>query len=224
MKNILLFLGTGPSTPIPREDKCPQCRSKDSRDKRLRTATLLNGEILIDAGPDILDQLKKAKIPPQKIKSVFLTHRHQDATGGLKALKKLNSQAQIYPPQPRHLQLDGLEVQAFRVPHGRVQTVGFLIGKKLAYISDTHDLAKALHYLKKAQIAVLDGSGWQKVFPSHQTMVEQIKSTKPLKNLEKIYFTHLGHSRFPHTKLVKMTQKLGDSRFHLAFDGLKINF
>ena len=49
------LLGTGTSTGIPMIGcTCPVCTSSDSRDKRLRTAALIetpDGNILIDAGP-----------------------------------------------------------------------------------------------------------------------------------------------------------------------------
>ena len=52
----LTFLGTGTSQGVPVIGcRCPVCRSSDPRDRRLRTAAMVEaGEVrlVIDAGPD----------------------------------------------------------------------------------------------------------------------------------------------------------------------------
>lgn len=94
----------------------------------------------------------------------------------------------------------------------------------LCYISDINNLKRAVKFLKQAKIAVIDGSSWDRVFPSHITIKEAIPILEPLKNLEKIYFTHNGHTRIPHKKLEQKIRRLADQRFFLAYDGLKIEF
>lgn len=85
----LTFLGTGTSTGVPVIGcPCKVCQSKDPRDKRFRTAALLESEttrILIDCGPDIRMQL--LRVPFKKIDGVLLTHEHYDHTGGLDDLR-----------------------------------------------------------------------------------------------------------------------------------------
>ena len=86
----LLFLGTGPSVAIPRSKcRCAACidARKGSKSKRSRSAAVVTvgkTTILFDAGPDIVDQLERARI--KKVDAVFLTHAHQDAAGGLRKL------------------------------------------------------------------------------------------------------------------------------------------
>lgn len=220
----LHFLGTSSTQPLPREGcRCPQCRSKDPKDKRTRSAALIDDKILIDAGPDILDELKKAKIKPSALEAIFITHEHSDATGGLKELLAKAPQARLFPPHPnKTYKIKNIKIRAFRVPHAKTKTIGFLINHQLIYISDTSRLHRALPYLKKASVAILDGSGWDRVFPTHETMTRQIKLIKPLPNLKKIYFTHNGHTHLPHRKMAKMVQKFGDKRFSIAYDGLKL--
>ncbi len=225
----LLFLGTSSTLGFPREGcRCPQCRSRDPKDHRTRSAALINREILIDAGPDILAQLQREKISPQQIKIVFLTHRHQDASGGLKKLKAQNPQLKVVSPRAQKIKFNSVRIQSFRVPHARIPTVGFLISsisspqKTICYISDTKNLKRSVKYLRQAKIAVIDGSGWETTYPSHITIKEAIPVLKPLKNLQKIYFTHNGHTHIPHRKLVQKIRRLADKRFDVAYDGLKI--
>ena len=85
----LTFLGTGTSTGVPVIGcKCDVCMSKELRDKRFRTAALLesdNTRVLIDCGPDIRQQL--LRVPFKKIDGVLLTHEHYDHVGGLDDLR-----------------------------------------------------------------------------------------------------------------------------------------
>lgn len=83
------FLGTGTSHGVPVLGcRCDVCRSSDRRDKRLRSAGLLETartRILIDAGPDIRQQLMPQ--PFRQINAVLLTHHHYDHVGGIDDLR-----------------------------------------------------------------------------------------------------------------------------------------
>lgn len=88
-KPRLRFLGTGTSAGVPILGcKCPVCLSDDPRDKRFRTAALLetkHARILIDAGPDIRQQLMPLDFYP--LDAILLTHVHYDHVGGLDDLR-----------------------------------------------------------------------------------------------------------------------------------------
>ena len=88
----LTFLGTGTSQGVPIIGcKCDRCLSPDPRDKRLRSAALVQMDgltILIDAGPDFRAQMLAAGVG--HLDAILLTHNHKDHTGGLDDVRSLN--------------------------------------------------------------------------------------------------------------------------------------
>lgn len=85
----LILTGTGTSQGVPVITcNCEVCKSGDSRDKRLRTAAVLQHKdtsIVIDAGPDFRQQMLRADV--QKIDAVLVTHQHHDHIGGMDDLR-----------------------------------------------------------------------------------------------------------------------------------------
>lgn len=62
---------------------CEICTSADPKDKRLRPSVLINGKTLIDAPPDIYQELVAYKIDPTQISHILITHAHDDHFFGL---------------------------------------------------------------------------------------------------------------------------------------------
>lgn len=83
------FLGTGTSGGVPSLGcSCEVCKSTNPRDKRMRSAALIETDstrILIDSGPDIRMQLMP--YPFQKLDGVLLTHIHYDHVAGIDDLR-----------------------------------------------------------------------------------------------------------------------------------------
>ena len=92
----ITFLGTGTSQGVPVIGcPCAVCNSQDPRDIRLRTSALItvgSKNILIDAGPDLRQQLLNNKIT--QVDAILMTHEHKDHTGGLDDVRPLNFMTQ----------------------------------------------------------------------------------------------------------------------------------
>lgn len=88
----ITFLGTGTSQGVPVIGcPCAVCNSQDPRDIRLRSSALItvgSKNILIDAGPDLRQQLLNNKIT--QVDAILMTHEHKDNTGGLDNVRPLN--------------------------------------------------------------------------------------------------------------------------------------
>jgi phosphoribosyl 1,2-cyclic phosphate phosphodiesterase len=88
----LTFLGTGTSQGVPLIGcDCRVCQSTDARDKRLRTAVLLehnNNTFVIDTGPDFRQQMLREKV--KNLDAVIFTHEHKDHIAGLDDVRAFN--------------------------------------------------------------------------------------------------------------------------------------
>ena len=86
------LLGTGTSQGIPIIGcTCPVCTSTDERDHRLRTSALVEVDglnILIDAGPDLRQQLLRCGVT--RLDALLMTHEHKDHTGGIDDVRPIN--------------------------------------------------------------------------------------------------------------------------------------
>jgi len=220
----ILFLGTSSCEKIPRPGcNCLQCKSKDSRDKRTRSAILIDGKILVDCGPDIIKQFKIYNVKYKKIENVIITHTHKDHIGGLGDFQKENPKAKIvYPKDSEKFEIEGIKFFAFRVPHSRRRETIALLINDVIYCPDIRRIPSNLKsILRKGKLIIFDGSCWNIDFGYHLAMTKSIPILKTFP-AKKIYFTHNGHTHIPHYKLEIEIQKIGDDRFHLAYDGLKI--
>lgn len=91
MEGSFLFLGTGGSMGIPVLGcSCLTCQSCLTKDKRLRCAALIRwGEAqwLLDAGPDLRQQLLVHQV--SQIEGLLVTHSHYDHIAGLDELRAI---------------------------------------------------------------------------------------------------------------------------------------
>lgn len=104
------FLGTSAARPIPRWGcACPQCTlaETNSHARRTRPAILVNGSLLVDAGPDIYAQLHSLPYGDlARIDHILITHPHADHYLGLDDLAALRRISQL-PILPIYALCDG---------------------------------------------------------------------------------------------------------------------
>ncbi|SHE27186.1 phosphoribosyl 1,2-cyclic phosphate phosphodiesterase [Marinitoga hydrogenitolerans DSM 16785] len=78
----LLFLGTAASEGFPNPfcscENCQKAREEGKKSIRLRSSLLIDNEILIDFGPDILSSVNRFGMELSDIKHILITHGHSD--------------------------------------------------------------------------------------------------------------------------------------------------
>jgi phosphoribosyl 1,2-cyclic phosphate phosphodiesterase len=227
----ITFLGTGPMNPIPRPEHkdlvCQDAKKFKSKSKRTRSSVILNYKnfnILIDASPDFLKQIKINKI--KKINAVLITHPHFDAYGGIKQLNSwLKSPINLYCQKQtweiikkrfknlsnlkfrkikpfNNLTINNLTIFLLPVQHSIINeqkfpTLAFKI-KNLIYCSDVKTIpAKSLKYFKNVKNLILDAAMYfNKQIFSHLNTRDSILLAYKLK-VENLYLTQIGHSYPP---------------------------
>jgi phosphoribosyl 1,2-cyclic phosphate phosphodiesterase len=86
------LLGTGTSQGVPViACKCDVCKSNDLKDKRLRSAIMIeegSTRIVVDAGPDFRQQMLRHEV--SHLDAILLTHEHADHIFGLDDIRSFN--------------------------------------------------------------------------------------------------------------------------------------
>lgn len=247
------FLGTSAGWPLPRLGcECEICTSKNPKDTRTRTQLLVNQSILIDAGPDTYNHLKKEN--PRKIRAILLSHTHTDHIIGFHDLTHVYN---AYKPIPIHVPsvlvpeirrsmgprnqnlkinvvkpnepftVENVKVEYFPVIHGKTPAFGIKLkeSKIFIYITDFSRILPAqVRTVKHADMWAIDGSTLGKTGQGqgHISITDGIRISKELK-IKETYFIHIGHKTGTHRFLENhLVQKAGKN-FHISYDGLEIN-
>ena len=78
----VIILGSAAAEAIPdpfcRCAVCEQARRQGGRDARARSAALVNSDLLVDLGPDIVSAANQLKLYLGQVHTVLVTHRHED--------------------------------------------------------------------------------------------------------------------------------------------------
>ncbi|MDX9748491.1 MAG: MBL fold metallo-hydrolase [Paludibacter sp.] len=244
----ITFLGTGTSTGIPLIGcKCDTCSSTDKKDKRLRASVLVETNdttLLIDAGPDLRQQLLLHRIT--YLDGILVTHEHYDHIGGLddvRPLGNMNVYAEEgvlhsirrnmpycfaenrYPGVPMlHLHTINTEpfsiyttrIQPLRLMHARLPILGFRIGD-FAYLTDVKTIPKeTFTLLRNLKVLVLNALRHEPHI-AHLNLDDAIEMAQRI-GARKTFFTHFSHDIGKH-EIVSLNLP---ENIELAFDGLQI--
>lgn len=246
----ITFLGTGTSTGVPQLGcTCNVCRSENMKDKRLRNSAIISvddKQFLIDAGPDLRQQLITNNI--NQVTAILLTHEHYDHVGGLDDVRPLG-QTNIYaeknvleaiernmpycfgtfkyPGVPKMdlnrideqpFEIQGIKITPIRVMHARLPILGYRIGD-IAYLTDVKSINE-FEFEKMHGLKILVINALRKEeHISHITLGEAIKIAQKI-NAKKTFFTHISH----HLGLHDDVSKELPENIYLAYDNLSINF
>ena len=110
-----------------------------------------------------------------------------------------------------------IRIKPIKVKHGKVVSICYIIGKKLAYISDVNEIYKKDYkYFKNLKYLVLDCL-WIRKHPSHLNLENSLELINKLKP-KKAILTNL-HSDLDYKYLKKILPK----NVEPAYDGLTVN-
>ena len=111
---------------------------------------------------------------------------------------------------------NSLKILSIPVKHGLINSIAYIINKKIAYVSDANEIyLKDLRYFKKLKYLIIDCLRYKK-HPSHFSLDEIINLTNKLKP-KKTILTNL-HTDLDYNHLIKILPK----NIIPGFDGLSI--
>ena len=107
---------------------------------------------------------------------------------------------------------------SIKVKHGDINSICYVIPKKIAYISDVSKIfEKDYKFFKRLEYLVIDCL-WYKYHPSHFNLEQSLELIKRF-NPKKAILTNL-HSDLDYNKLKKILPR----NVSPAYDGLTVNF
>lgn len=243
----VIFLGTGPSTPVEGVGK----------NKRTNSSLFIKGpDILIDCTPQVEEQIKREKI--KNINAVLISHAHRDACMGLSLLDKwTEKEIVIYAPSKvlahkrlkkkfknlilkpilpyKKTKIEGLTIIPFRVIHAEAFPTGKdfpCYGYKInniVYAEDMENIPeKSEKYFKEARTIIIDSAMWfGKQIRGHMNTKQSLEFLNKF-NPKIGILTQAGHTYPSFLEAKKKINEYwseinGKGKIFLSYDGLKLS-
>lgn len=165
---------------------------------------LENTTILFDTGSEhetLLENMEKAKIKPEEINMIFLSHIHQDHVGGLLGFLEENPKVNVYVPKS--------------FPQGFKNQISSM-GAKVIEISKPAKIAEGIYstgelgtFIKEQSLIISSEKGLIIISGcAHPGIVNIVKKAKELFPEKTVYLV-MGGFHHPPTSVVKEFKKLG---------------
>jgi phosphoribosyl 1,2-cyclic phosphate phosphodiesterase len=216
------------------------CQSADLKDKRLRTAALLQvggKNITIDCGPDFRAQMLRTGI--DRLDAILITHQHNDHIIGLDDVRPFNFRNNMDMPvyctapvetelkqrfayifeihrisKNQPFEVEGQQVIPIELMHGRMPVLGFRFSN-FAYVTDVRTIAEEeLEKLRGLDTLVLSALHHRE-HHSHLNLEQALDLIQQLAPRQ-AFLTHMSHRMGLHREV---SQKLPEN-VAPGYDGL----
>ncbi len=221
------FLGTGAAD-------WPLTNKDNTKEYRRFSAAIIDNELLIDCGPQIMEALKEHNVDPSNIKYVINTHNHRDhfSEDSLKQLNDFGAEF-VQIKAGEEAVLGKYTVYAFACNHGTCQNAVHFIIKDSKHtvfygLDGAWLMIDEVQGIKthKPDLAVLDATigfvdGDYRIFEHNNlNMVLEIQKTlKPF--VKQFCISHMA--RTLHTSHKELQEKLQSQNILAAYDGMEID-
>lgn len=254
MKLTFLGTGTSQGVPVIACECaiCKSSSPKDNRLRSSVLVQSGHTQFVIDSGPDFRQQMLREKV--SKLDALLFTHEHKDHVAGMDDVRAFNFKqkkdmevfahprvqealkrefayvfSEIKYPGIPQVKLNNIEhfspfsigdikINPIEVMHYKLPVLGFRM-KNLVYITDANYISdQEFEKIKGCDTLILNALRKEEHI-SHFTLDEAIDIGKK-SGARRVYFTHISHYLGLHEEVNKTLPE----NFHLAYDGLKLDF